>query len=79
MKSWLSRMQPFPLYFVLTLSIIYFLIQLVFSHLTHALTLLVDSYHMLCNIIALSGCIVAIKVSQSQTYLKENNILTLFT
>lgn len=63
MKDWLLRFQPFQLYIILILSIAYFLVQLFMSHITHALTLLIDSYHMLCNIIALSGCILTLKVS----------------
>lgn len=62
MKDWLQRLQPFQIYIVLTLSIVYFLVQLFLSHITHALTLLVASYHMLCNIIALTGSILTIKV-----------------
>lgn len=62
MKDWLQRLQPLQIYLVLTLSIVYFLVQLFLSHITHALTLLVASYHMLCNIIALTGCIITIKV-----------------
>lgn len=63
MKDFLQRFQPVQIYIVLVLSIVYFLVQLFLSHITHALTLLVDSYHMLCNIIALSGCLMTIKVS----------------
>lgn len=62
MKDLLYRLQPVQMYTVLALSIVYFLVQLFLSHTTHALTLLVDSYHMLCNIVALSGCIMTIKV-----------------
>ncbi|ALC45115.1 CG5130 [Drosophila busckii] len=65
-KGVLSRCQPVPLYVVLGLSVCYFVLQLVLSHLTHALTLLMASYHMLCNIFALAGCIVTIK------YRKQN-------
>uniref|UniRef100_A0A1A9ZEA7 Zinc transporter 1 n=1 Tax=Glossina pallidipes TaxID=7398 RepID=A0A1A9ZEA7_GLOPL len=36
-------------------------VQLILSHITHALTLLMASYHMLCNIFALAGSIVTIK------------------
>lgn len=63
MKEWISRMKPVQLYVVLALSVMYFLVQLSLSHITHALTLLVQCYHMLCNIIALSGCIITVKVS----------------
>ncbi|XP_061401720.1 uncharacterized protein LOC133337516 [Musca vetustissima] len=59
--SFLNRFQPAPLYIVLFLSICYFSVQLILSHLTHALTLLMASYHMLCNILALAGSIVTIK------------------
>jgi Co/Zn/Cd efflux system component len=64
MKEILHRLQPMQLYIILALSVVYFLFQLFLSHTTHSLTLLVDSYHMLCNIIALSGCILTIKVSE---------------
>ncbi|XP_075163914.1 zinc transporter 77C [Haematobia irritans] len=60
-KNFLSRFQPIPLYIVLFLSICYFSVQLILSHLTHALTLLMASYHMLCNILALAGSIITIK------------------
>uniref|UniRef100_A0A1L8DEB2 Putative zn2+ transporter znt1 n=1 Tax=Nyssomyia neivai TaxID=330878 RepID=A0A1L8DEB2_9DIPT len=63
LKEFVQKFEPVQLYIVLFLSIIYFLIQLFFSHITHALTLLVNSYHMLCNIIALTGCIITIKYS----------------
>ncbi|XP_073836720.1 zinc transporter 77C [Musca autumnalis] len=59
--NFLNRFQPAPLYIVLFLSICYFSVQLILSHLTHALTLLMASYHMLCNILALAGSIVTIK------------------
>lgn len=49
------------LYVMLGLTAALFGAQLALSHVTHALTLLVDSYHMLCNLIALSGCIITIK------------------
>uniref|UniRef100_A0A1A9WH67 Cation efflux protein cytoplasmic domain-containing protein n=1 Tax=Glossina brevipalpis TaxID=37001 RepID=A0A1A9WH67_9MUSC len=60
-KKLLYRFQPAPLYIVLILSICYFSVQLILSHITHALTLLMASYHMLCNIFALAGSIVTIK------------------
>uniref|UniRef100_A0A1Q3FL19 Putative zn2+ transporter znt1 n=1 Tax=Culex tarsalis TaxID=7177 RepID=A0A1Q3FL19_CULTA len=64
MKEWIYRLQPVQLYIVLVLSVVYFLVQLFLSHISHSLVLLVDSYHMLCNIIALSGCILTIKHSK---------------
>lgn len=63
MKEWIHRMKPARLVIVLILSIIYFLVLLAFSHITHALTLLVQCYHMLCNIIALIGSLIMVKVS----------------
>ncbi|KAM7358909.1 zinc transporter 77C isoform 1-T2 [Cochliomyia hominivorax] len=60
-KGLLYRFQPAPLYTVLILSICNFSVQLILSHLTHSLTLLMASYHMLCNIFALAGSIVTIK------------------
>lgn len=62
-KEWIHRMRPARLVMVLVLSIVYFLVLLVFSHITHALTLLVQCYHMVCNIIGLSGSLVMVKVS----------------
>lgn len=63
-KEFFRKLQPVQLYVVLALTVLFFGIELVVSHLTHALTLLVDSYHMLCNILALAGCITTIKVSR---------------
>lgn len=45
---------------IIMLTLSYFLVQLVFSHTTHALTLLVDSYHVLCKLIYLIGTVVSI-------------------
>ncbi|EDV97698.1 zinc transporter 1 [Drosophila grimshawi] len=63
-KEVMQRCQPIPLYVVLMLSVCYFVLQLILSHITHALTLLMASHHMLCNILALAGCIVTIKHSK---------------
>ncbi|XP_066244977.1 proton-coupled zinc antiporter SLC30A1 [Euwallacea similis] len=60
-KDFFCKFQPIQLYAVLTLTVLFFIVELIVSHLTHALTLLMDSYHMLCNILALAGCIVTIK------------------
>uniref|UniRef100_A0A7G3B545 Putative zinc transporter 1 isoform x2 n=1 Tax=Lutzomyia longipalpis TaxID=7200 RepID=A0A7G3B545_LUTLO len=68
LKDFVHALEPVQLYIVLILSIIYFLIQLFFSHITHALTLLVNSYHMLCNIIALTGCIITINYSTKASH-----------
>ncbi|CAH1104113.1 unnamed protein product [Psylliodes chrysocephalus] len=66
MKEWVRRMQPFQLYVVLGLTMAFFLVELIISHLTHALTLLMDSYHTLCNIMALGGCILTIKYAKNE-------------
>lgn len=71
MKEWIYQLQPVQLYVVLTLSICYFILQLFLSHITHALTLLIDSYHMLCNIIALAGCIITIKVCTNMELIRH--------
>lgn len=42
---------------VICLTLTYFIVQLVFSHITHSLTLLVDSYHVLCKLIFLLGSV----------------------
>ncbi|KAH8361648.1 hypothetical protein KR084_012307 [Drosophila pseudotakahashii] len=65
-KEILQRCRPIPLYTVLVLSICYFVLQLILSHLTHGLTLLMASHHMLCNIFALGGCIITIKHSKQK-------------
>jgi len=65
MKKWFHQLQPVQLYLILGLTIFFFLVQLIMSHMTHALTLLVDSYHMFCNVIALVGCIITIKVNSN--------------
>lgn len=65
MKQLLHRLQPIQVYIVLVLSVLYFLVQMFISYKSQSITLLVHSYHMLCNIIALSGCIITIKVSRS--------------
>uniref|UniRef100_A0A8D8TQA7 Zinc transporter 10 n=1 Tax=Cacopsylla melanoneura TaxID=428564 RepID=A0A8D8TQA7_9HEMI len=60
-KEFFRKYQPLQIYIVLVLTIFYFLIQLIVSHFTHALTLLVEAYHVLCNLIALFGCIASFK------------------
>lgn len=62
MKQLLYRLQPIQVYIVLVLSLLYFLVQMFISQKSQSITLLVHAYHMLCNIIALSGCIITIKV-----------------
>lgn len=64
-KEWLHDLQPLQLYVILALTTCFFAAELFVAHITHALTLLMDSYHMLCNIIALTGCIITIKRGKS--------------
>lgn len=66
-KEWFRRLQPVQLYLVLFFTSAFFLVELVASYVTHSLTLLLNAYHMLCNIIALTGCIASIKYSHRQT------------
>ncbi|XP_055908108.1 calcium/manganese antiporter SLC30A10 [Eupeodes corollae] len=70
-KDILHQCRPVQLYVVLFLSICYFSLQMVLSHMTHGLTLLMSSYHMLCNIFALTGCLITMKQSHC-TALDEN-------
>lgn len=63
MKKVLRILNPRPVHTVLLLTLSYFLVQLVFSHITHALTLLVDSYHVLCKLIYLFGSLLCFKVT----------------
>ncbi|XP_050443616.1 zinc transporter 1 [Adelges cooleyi] len=60
-KQILRSFNPIQVYLVIFLTLSYFLIQLIFSHITHALTLLVDSYHVLCKLIYLFGSIICVK------------------
>ncbi|CAL7949101.1 unnamed protein product [Xylocopa violacea] len=66
-KEWFRRLQPVQLYLVLFFTTAFFVVEMVASHVTHSLTLLLNAYHMLCNIIALAGCIASIKYSHRQS------------
>ncbi|XP_015606086.1 zinc/cadmium resistance protein [Cephus cinctus] len=72
-KKWFRSLQPVQLYVVLFFTTAFFVVELVASHLTHALTLLLNAYHMLCNIVALVGCIASIKYEQRDRYQLESN------
>jgi len=67
MKQLAQRLQPLPLYFILGLTVCLFFLELVIAHITHSLTLLLDAYHALCNIIVLVGSIISIKHGSSRT------------
>nr|XP_023027638.1 zinc homeostasis factor 1 [Leptinotarsa decemlineata] len=73
MKDWFRKIQPVQLYVVLLLTIAFFVIELIVSHITHALTLLMDSYHMLCNIMALAGCLITLKYGEKSP-LEDNDL-----
>ncbi|XP_066591740.1 proton-coupled zinc antiporter SLC30A1 [Prorops nasuta] len=60
-KEWFRRLQPVQLYLVLFFTVAFFVVEIVASHVTHSLTLLLNAYHMMCNIIAIVGCIASIK------------------
>lgn len=62
-KEWFRQLQPVQLYLVLFFTTTFFIVEIITSHVTHSLTLLLNAYHMLCNIVALVGCIASIKVS----------------
>lgn len=70
MKELLHRLQPIQVYIVLLMSFCYFIVQMYISQKSQSITLLVHTYHMLCNVIALTGCIIAIKVSTKKIFLK---------
>ncbi|XP_061934062.1 proton-coupled zinc antiporter SLC30A1 isoform X3 [Apis cerana] len=72
-KEWFRRLQPVQLYLVLFFTTAFFLVEIVASHVTHSLTLLLNAYHMLCNIIALVGCIASIKYSHRQNGYNGNS------
>ncbi|ERL91925.1 zinc homeostasis factor 1 isoform X2 [Dendroctonus ponderosae] len=78
-KEFIRKLKPVQLYVVLALTVLFFAIELVFSHLTHALTLLMDSYHMLCNILALAGCITTIKYESQNPEPEPKEAITLKT
>ncbi|XP_063988567.1 proton-coupled zinc antiporter SLC30A1 isoform X2 [Diachasmimorpha longicaudata] len=71
-KEWFRRLQPVQLYLVLFFTTAFFIVEIIASHVTHSLTLLLNAYHMLCNIVALLGCIVSLKYgSQEQCRTEE--------
>ncbi|XP_053989300.1 zinc transporter 10 isoform X1 [Hylaeus volcanicus] len=72
-KEWFRRLQPVQLYLVLFFTTTFFVVEIVASHVTHSLTLLLNAYHMLCNVIALAGCIASIK-SPSERSGKEREV-----
>ncbi|XP_032668233.1 zinc transporter 1 isoform X2 [Odontomachus brunneus] len=74
-KEWFRRLQPVQLYLVLFFTMTFFLIEIIASHVTHSLTLLLNAYHMLCNIVALVGCIASIKYTYREKYNSNSSSL----
>ncbi|KAL3266787.1 hypothetical protein HHI36_010944 [Cryptolaemus montrouzieri] len=60
-KEWFRKHQPLQLYIVFIMSILFLIVELAVSHITHSLTLLMNSYQMLSNVLALIGYIVTVK------------------
>ena len=67
-KEWFQRFRPVQLYVILFLTVGFFVAELVASYATHSLTLLLNLYHMLCNIVALICYIASVKVSDSLNF-----------
>ncbi|XP_034947963.1 zinc transporter 1 [Chelonus insularis] len=72
-KEWFRRLQPVQLYLVLFFTTTFFIIEIIASHVTHSLTLLLNAYHMLCNIVALVGCIASLKYGNQDRCKGEKN------
>ncbi|XP_033216826.1 zinc transporter 1 isoform X2 [Belonocnema kinseyi] len=70
-KEWFRKLQPVKLYMILFSTFTFFFIELVVSYVTHSLTLLLNAYHMLCNIIALVGCVASTKQTNSDRRMKS--------
>ncbi|XP_044593699.1 zinc transporter 1 [Cotesia glomerata] len=72
-KEWFRQLQPVQLYLVLFFTSTFFIIEIIASHVTHSLTLLLNAYHMLCNIVALVGCIASIKYGKQDKCRRDRN------
>ncbi|XP_011310836.1 zinc transporter 1 isoform X2 [Fopius arisanus] len=72
-KEWFRRLQPVQLYLVLFFTTAFFMVEIIASHVTHSLTLLLNAYHMLCNIVALLGCIVSLKYGSQEQRKNDDN------
>lgn len=62
-KSVFAHLPLLKLWFVLILTLGFTVVLLVASHLTHSLTLRIEAYHALYNVLALVGCLITMKVS----------------
>ncbi|CAG5077811.1 Similar to Slc30a1: Zinc transporter 1 (Rattus norvegicus) [Cotesia congregata] len=72
-KEWFRQLQPVQLYLVLFFTSTFFIIEIIASHVTHSLTLLLNAYHMLCNIVALVGCIASVKYGKQDKCRRDRN------
>lgn len=70
-KEWFREFQPLQLYIILFFTSTFFLVEIIASYITHSLTLLLHAYYMLCNIIALGGCIASIKYGKQEPFFGE--------
>lgn len=74
LKEIFRKYHPLQIYIVLILTVFYFCIQLIVSRFSHSLTLLMDSYHVFCNVFALIGCIYSFKIQEdSQDRLRSES------
>lgn len=62
-KELLRQIPRVKLWLVLILTLAFSAVLLVAAHLTHSLTLRVEAYHALYNVLTLCGCLLAMKVS----------------
>ncbi|KAJ8675866.1 hypothetical protein QAD02_011652 [Eretmocerus hayati] len=76
-KEWFRRLQPVQIYIVLFFTVAYFAVEFGASYVTHSLTLLVNAYHMLCNIVALAGCIASIKYQKEKNRSHQSSLASL--
>ncbi|KAF7991682.1 hypothetical protein HCN44_010483 [Aphidius gifuensis] len=65
-KEWVRQLQPVQLYIVLFFTVAFLAIEITVSGTTHSNTLLLNAYHMICNVIALGGCILSIKYGNQE-------------
>lgn len=65
-KEWVRQLHPAQLYIVLFFTLAFLAIEIPISRTTHSSTLLLNAYHMICNVIALVGCILSIKYGNEE-------------
>ncbi|CAB0034217.1 unnamed protein product [Trichogramma brassicae] len=70
-KEWFRKLRPVQLYIVLALTVAYFVVAIIATYITHCLTLRMNAYHMVCNIVSLFGCIASIKQTRSEKRMKN--------